>query len=915
MGGVKTVSRFLSILCVRAILSVALIASVWSPVWGKTIYVSPLGAGFGDGTSWVTPFANLQQALDAAVSGDEIWCAQGVYLPGTNRTASFHLDDGVAVFGGFLGGETERSQRDPNANPTVLEGDIGVPFDFSDNVYHVVRVVNAGPTCVLDGFVIQNGNANQTSFDSGGGFFASESSPTVRNCAFIENRAAFSGGGFRQESGNGSPVSLVNCRFIRNSGGPGGFGGGLSVMDDPVNLTNCLFLGNGGVERGGGAYIQQNTMAVNCTFCGNQVTPGALGQGGGLFVNGQGSVITNSIFWENFADGGSPELFAPMPIVRSCDIRGGGFPGPGNFSRDPLFDGLLDGHCRLSPGSPCIDSGTSTGLPFDFEDLDEDGTVTELLPFDLDRNLRIAADFNSNELGPAPIVDRGAFEFQPPFLQTPLGFRGAASAQTVRLVWIPSAEPYLAGYNIFRATDFNGPFDVPLNGDSLIREPFYLDTEPPASPSQGVFYQAEARSITRAASLRTQTILVQPGSFSFEIGDRNAAPGDQNVAVPFTTLNARGLNGNDVLAQVRFPDDLLTLKGIERAALTRDSDLSIVSAAGGSDVVFFTIQGKISEGEGALANLIFDVTPTAPIGGEAALTIESVTLTSNLATLIGKAGKLRIEDSIVLGNVDRVFPGVSDTDVELARRAALLEAPLKPDVYPAGDINDDGVIDIADVTLIQRIRDGLSIYPPSGKRREGKGETAAYSIQATTGFFEVNGTTTELSVDLGFPFSVKGPANPTGIAALGLTLLYNPDLVDLVSVEPTALAAGFEFSLPAMNYFRIIQPGVLRVGLAAPTNLPPVNGAWLKLRFHDISAPPAVLGTESPILFASAKIATQFGEDLSWDNTVLPLDGNLIYGPIVSCTTPACLLDLLEEFRTDAAVPNDLFEFGSRWLE
>ncbi|MBN2377599.1 MAG: hypothetical protein JXD22_14460 [Sedimentisphaerales bacterium] len=64
-----------------------------------------------------------------AVAGDEIWVAAGAYYPSakvggtSDRHKTFQMINGVAIYGGFNGTETSRSQRDVQGNETILSGD------------------------------------------------------------------------------------------------------------------------------------------------------------------------------------------------------------------------------------------------------------------------------------------------------------------------------------------------------------------------------------------------------------------------------------------------------------------------------------------------------------------------------------------------------------------------------------------------------------------------------------------------------------------------------------------------------------------------------------------------------------------------------------------------------------------------
>jgi hypothetical protein len=107
-------------------------------------YVQPGGQSSGACDSWAN-VCELQYALGVAVAGDEIWVKAGTYKPttGSDRTATFQLVSGVAIYGGFAGTETSRDDRDWQTHVTTLSGDLlgddGPGFaNYGDNSYHVV---------------------------------------------------------------------------------------------------------------------------------------------------------------------------------------------------------------------------------------------------------------------------------------------------------------------------------------------------------------------------------------------------------------------------------------------------------------------------------------------------------------------------------------------------------------------------------------------------------------------------------------------------------------------------------------------------------------------------------------------------------------------------------------------------------
>ncbi len=144
-------------------------------------YARPAASGLGDCSSWANA-CTLQAALTGAASGDEIWVAAGVHKPSTgSSTATFQLKDGVAVYGGFLGTETAREQRNPSANLTILSGDVDnndsqTPIITDLNTatglrYNSSHVVTGATGATLDGFTVTAGYEyfSGPTYNGGGG--------------------------------------------------------------------------------------------------------------------------------------------------------------------------------------------------------------------------------------------------------------------------------------------------------------------------------------------------------------------------------------------------------------------------------------------------------------------------------------------------------------------------------------------------------------------------------------------------------------------------------------------------------------------------------------------------------------------------------------------------------------------------
>ena len=383
------------------------------------LYAVPDGLESGGCSSWANA-CTLRYALGKAIGGQEIWVQAGVHYPGAagDRTATFTLKNGVALYGGFAGTETSRDARDWQTHITVLSGDIdrndltdphGVVTDTAnivgDNTYHVVVGNGVNETAVLDGFTITAGLGNLWFPDNhGGGMRNDHSSPTLRNLIFSGNWAA-QGGGLQND--NGSNPTLTNIAFSGNWAAAGG--GGLANSWSSPTLINVTFSDNFAGYAGGGMVNDFSSPTLtNITFSGNTANE----YGGGMSNNNNSNpALTNVILWDNSAPTG-PEIYnmSGNPSISYSDIQGCGGSGSGwnpacgadgggNIDADPRFVDAANGDLHLYLNSPCIDAGDNTAVPA--------GIIT-----DLDGNPRFAdiPTVPDTGNGTPPIVDMGAYE-------------------------------------------------------------------------------------------------------------------------------------------------------------------------------------------------------------------------------------------------------------------------------------------------------------------------------------------------------------------------------------------------------------------------------------------------------------------------------------------------------------------------
>jgi hypothetical protein len=372
---------------------VAVLTALLRPAYAAEIHVP------GDQPS-------IGAAIAAAQPGDTVIVADGVWTGPDNRDMTYGGKDIVV-----------RSANGP-ANCIIDCQMQGRGFFFGDGETRAA---------VLEGFTITNGFAD---FSNGGGVdIGLSTSPTIRNCVFLNNVSEGLGGGMAvrgqctplidrctfinnsaiavQESSEGgglslfflSPATVTNCVFIDNFAD---YGGGLGCGLSDGTIVNCLFVGNTAAVGGGGvASDVANPRLVNCTFTDNVANFGGAAAGISQILISD-LTMRNCILWDNFPN--EITVLNGTANVRYSDVQGG-WTGVGNINTDPSFVGATltvdPAEYALSGSSPCIDAGENASVP--------SGISTDLAGL-----ARFVDDPETKDTGsgPPPVVDIGAFEFQ-----------------------------------------------------------------------------------------------------------------------------------------------------------------------------------------------------------------------------------------------------------------------------------------------------------------------------------------------------------------------------------------------------------------------------------------------------------------------------------------------------------------------
>jgi len=326
-------------------------------------YVKTNGTPVPPYNTWATAATNINDAVNAVIPGGRVWVTNGTY-------------DGEVVIRKSC---TVQSVNGPEV--TIIDG------RGSNRCVKMDGVVYS----VLDGFTLTNGvtpNGDILGDKAGGGVLLREYA-VVQNCIIRGNRGMYGGGAacynskFRYEAG-----TISNC-VIEGNFADTFYGGGVRLAYGGY-LTHSLVRNNRGADTAGGVYFEGlGGYMENSLIAGNVATSG-LAVGGGVEMYGGGCManctivsnranhrggvnfvsmgeMENTIVWSNRQVSGfdvdDENSHDNMTRRAFYSCAAGLINSPtyenANTTNHPLFANFSAGDYRLTPASPCRDTGVN----------------------------------------------------------------------------------------------------------------------------------------------------------------------------------------------------------------------------------------------------------------------------------------------------------------------------------------------------------------------------------------------------------------------------------------------------------------------------------------------------------------------------------------------------------------------------
>ncbi len=313
---------------------------------GAQVMAADLHVGAGH------PYATIQLAIDAAVTGNVVRVHAGVYTENivwNTKNIKVKGDDPSTciVDGGGVGRVFSISNTPAGAELTGLTIRNGGPTPG-----HLPGAGLFLSTCsmVLTDLVVTGNTASATG--SGGGMGTQFCDLTVTSCLFQDNVADAAGGGVYLNMGT---AVFSDCQFLGNAAS--WWGGGIAGNPTSVQFTDCTIRSNSVSDNSGGGGLYLSDSAVTIAGCVLEQNNATGGPGGGLRTRLGSVSVTDSSFTGNQAAsfGGGAYMRKPAALtVTGCDFASNGAAGGDG-------GGLRYAECTAAVSGCTFTANTSSG--------------------------------------------------------------------------------------------------------------------------------------------------------------------------------------------------------------------------------------------------------------------------------------------------------------------------------------------------------------------------------------------------------------------------------------------------------------------------------------------------------------------------------------------------------------------------
>jgi parallel beta-helix repeat protein len=497
-------------------------------VTGLALVVRPVPVARADSPHYVAPdctgvpapcHTTIQEAVDAAIAGDEFRVAAGTYTHVNNYgelAQVVYISKTITIRGGY---NADFSAWDPDTYSTTLDAQgqgrvLYITGDISPTI-EGLRITGGdadglgggawgdagGGVYVRDATAtLSNNQVFSNTAEYGGGLCLRFSDATLSSNAVTSNTASLGGGGlFLDYSPATLSANTVTSNIVGGRGGglymyysnatlssntisdnDAGDGGALYLWSSDALLSSNAISDNNANDSGGGLFLTGSDAILN----GNKVTSNTTDHdGGGLYLTNSSNVtLTNNVVADNQAKvaGSGLYIFASSPqllhttIARNGDGYGRGVDVQGD-SNVTLTNTILVSHpvgINVAAGS----AATLNATLWHANTTDWSGNVIHTndrsgnpafapdgyhltdtsAAIDQGVNAGVTTDIDGQSRDAIP--DVGADEFEPPTAITLASFTAQAGAGGVTLAWETGTEVDNAGFNLYRAMLKDGPY-------------------------------------------------------------------------------------------------------------------------------------------------------------------------------------------------------------------------------------------------------------------------------------------------------------------------------------------------------------------------------------------------------------------------------------------------------------------------